>query len=84
MFYITHNISSKLNCACTDVHVQCPVFASLLVLQGASLEVPEIVPFRLTHNLVDALGPTKYEGVFRRACEVTMNVLRQQREPLMR
>ena len=46
--------------------------------------MPEIVPFRLTHNLVDAMGPTKYEGFFRRACEVTMNVLRQQREPLMR
>ncbi|XP_076813089.1 serine/threonine-protein kinase ATR-like isoform X2 [Clavelina lepadiformis] len=51
--------------------------------KGLTLEVPEIVPFRLTHNLVDAMGPTKYEGFFRRACEVTMNVLREQREPLM-
>nr|CAB3224707.1 serine/threonine-protein kinase atr [Phallusia mammillata] len=51
--------------------------------KGMTLEVPEIVPFRLTHNMVDAMGPTKYEGFFRRACEVTMNVLREQREPLM-
>uniref|UniRef100_H2ZM58 Serine/threonine-protein kinase ATR n=1 Tax=Ciona savignyi TaxID=51511 RepID=H2ZM58_CIOSA len=51
--------------------------------KGQTLEVPEIVPFRLTHNLVNAMGPTKYEGFFRRACEVTMNVLREQREPLM-
>jgi len=54
------------------------------LFQGLTLEVPEIVPFRLTHNMVDAMGPTKYEGFFRRACEVTMNVLREQREPLMR
>uniref|UniRef100_H2XN24 Serine/threonine-protein kinase ATR n=1 Tax=Ciona intestinalis TaxID=7719 RepID=H2XN24_CIOIN len=57
---------------------------SCLFNKGQTLDIPEIVPFRLTHNLVEAMGPTKYEGFFRRACEVTMNVLREQREPLMR
>nr|XP_009857757.1 serine/threonine-protein kinase atr isoform X1 [Ciona intestinalis] len=56
---------------------------SCLFNKGQTLDIPEIVPFRLTHNLVEAMGPTKYEGFFRRACEVTMNVLREQREPLM-
>ena len=34
--------------------------------------------------MVDAMGITGYEGFFRQACEVTMKVLRQHREPLMR
>lgn len=33
-----------------------------------------MVPFRLTQNLVDAFGVSGYEGVFRRACEVTLQV----------
>ena len=36
-----------------------------------TLKIPEIVPFRLTHNMVHAMGPTGYEGTFRIACEVT-------------
>ena len=34
-----------------------------------------MVPFRLTQNLVDAFGVSGYEGAFRRACEVTLQVL---------
>lgn len=30
--------------------------------QGLSFEKPERVPFRLTHNMVDALGVVGYEG----------------------
>ena len=33
-----------------------------------------MVPFRLTQNLVDAFGVSGYEGAFRRACEVTLQV----------
>uniref|UniRef100_T1IWR0 Serine/threonine-protein kinase ATR n=1 Tax=Strigamia maritima TaxID=126957 RepID=T1IWR0_STRMM len=51
--------------------------------KGNKFEWPELVPFRLTNNLVDALGVTGYEGVFRRACEVTMRVMRKHRESLM-
>lgn len=43
----------------------------------------ERVPFRLTHNMVDAMGPLKIEGPFRRACQITMRVLRQQSGTLL-
>jgi serine/threonine-protein kinase ATR len=50
--------------------------------RGATFEVPERVPFRLTQNLVDALGVTGVEGVFRKAAEISMAVLRENRESL--
>ena len=53
-------------------------------LQGQTFECPERVPFRLTRNMECAMGPMGKEGIFRRACEVTMKVMRDQREPLMR
>eukprot|EP00043_Microstomoeca_roanoka_P020156 m.239200 g.239200 ORF g.239200 m.239200 type:complete len:1001 (-) comp17118_c1_seq9:1951-4953(-) len=51
--------------------------------KGLSFGVPERVPFRLTHNMVDALGFTGVEGVFRRTCEVTLHVLRQEQDSLI-
>lgn len=33
--------------------------------------------------MVDAMGPLKIEGPFRRACEITMRVLRQQSSTLL-
>ncbi|KAK0554083.1 hypothetical protein OC845_000897 [Tilletia horrida] len=51
--------------------------------KGQTFEIPEKVPFRLTQNLVDALGVTGVEGVFRRACEITMNILRENKDSLM-
>ena len=47
--------------------------------KGLSFEKPEHVPFRLTKNMVDAFGVTGYEGVYRKTCESTMRLLRQQR-----
>jgi serine/threonine-protein kinase ATR len=47
------------------------------------LEVPERVPFRLTQNLIDGLGVTGVEGVFRIACEMTMQLLRDNKDSLM-
>jgi len=32
---------------------------------GVGLAIPERVPYRLTRDLVDALGPMGVEGVFR-------------------
>lgn len=43
---------------------------------GKVLKTPEIVPFRLTRDLVDGMGITGVEGVYRRCCEETMRVLR--------
>ncbi|TFK72010.1 hypothetical protein BDN72DRAFT_869695 [Pluteus cervinus] len=51
--------------------------------KGKQLDTPERVPFRLTQNLVDGLGVTGVEGVFRIACEVTMQLLRDNKDTLM-
>lgn len=50
---------------------------------GRVLPVPELVPFRLTRDLVDGMGYTKTEGVFRRCCEFTLDALREEREGIM-
>jgi len=51
--------------------------------KGESLGVPEIVPFRLSNNLVEAMGPLGYEGIYRKMCEVTLKILRDYKEPLI-
>ena len=45
---------------------------------GRVLPVPELVPFRLTRDIVDGMGITKTEGVFRRSCEFTLEALRKE------
>jgi len=55
----------------------------IMFLQGESFAWPERVPFRLTHNMVAAMGPLGVEGTFRRSCEITLRVLRAQSETLM-
>ncbi|XP_060690494.1 serine/threonine-protein kinase ATR [Hemiscyllium ocellatum] len=62
---------------CVHVDFNC------LFNKGETFDVPEVVPFRLTHNMVHAMGPMGTEGLFRRACEVTLRLMRDQREPLM-
>lgn len=44
--------------------------------QGKLLNIPEIVPFRLTPDIVDGFGISGTEGVFRRCAEETLRVLR--------
>ncbi|XP_021753008.1 serine/threonine-protein kinase ATR-like isoform X1 [Chenopodium quinoa] len=56
---------------------------SCLFDKGLLLEKPELVPFRLTQNMIDGLGITGYEGVFLKVCEITLSVLRTHRETLM-
>ncbi|KAG6526427.1 serine/threonine-protein kinase ATR-like [Zingiber officinale] len=51
--------------------------------QGLRLKEPELVPFRLTQNMIDGLGITGYKGVFLKVCEITLSVLRTNREMLM-
>nr|XP_015216835.1 PREDICTED: serine/threonine-protein kinase ATR isoform X1 [Lepisosteus oculatus] len=62
---------------CVHVDFNC------LFNKGETFEVPEVVPFRLTQNMVHAMGPMGTEGLFRQACEVTLRLMRDQREPLM-
>ncbi|KAM0289256.1 hypothetical protein ACHAO9_006214 [Fusarium lateritium] len=51
--------------------------------KGLTFAKPERVPFRLTHNMVAAMGIYGYEGPFRKSCELTLSILRQQEETLM-
>ena len=51
--------------------------------QGKFLPTPETVPFRLTRDMVDGMGLTGVEGVYRRCCEKTMEVMRTSQESLM-
>lgn len=51
--------------------------------KGATLPTPEIVPFRLTQNMVDVMGTTGIEGTFRITCEVAAALVRQNEAPLM-
>lgn len=51
--------------------------------KGLQFAIAEVVPFRLTHNMVDAMGITGYDGQFRLACESTLTVLRKHKETLM-
>ncbi|KAG9492023.1 hypothetical protein GDO78_000508 [Eleutherodactylus coqui] len=51
--------------------------------QGKILPTPETVPFRLTRDIVDGMGITGVEGVFRRCCEKTMEVMRRSQDALL-
>ncbi|XP_046746064.1 serine/threonine-protein kinase ATR isoform X2 [Diprion similis] len=62
---------------CVHVDFNC------LFNRGEFFDWPERVPFRLTNNMVEAMGPLKYEGPFRRACQTTMRVLREQATTLV-
>lgn len=51
--------------------------------KGLTFAKPEKVPFRLTHNMVDAMGIYGYEGPFRKSSELTLRLLRQHEATLM-
>lgn len=75
-----HGENILLDSTCGDVvHVD----FNCLFNKGEKFDWPEKVPFRLTHNLVNAMGPTGVEGVFRHSCEITTRVMRQQMDQLM-
>ncbi|KAH9828913.1 serine/threonine-protein kinase tel1 [Teratosphaeria destructans] len=50
---------------------------------GRVLPIPETVPFRLSRDIVDGMGATKVEGIFRRCCEFTMDALREDKDSIM-
>lgn len=50
---------------------------------GRVLPIPEVVPFRLTRDLVDGMGISGVEGVFRRCCNFTLEALRLEQESIM-
>ncbi|XP_030746712.1 serine/threonine-protein kinase ATR-like isoform X2 [Sitophilus oryzae] len=75
-----HGENILLDSTCGDVvHVD----FNCLFNKGESFEWPERVPFRLTQNMVSAMGPLGVEGVFRKSCEFTLRVLRSNAPTLM-
>ena len=62
--------------SCEVVHID----LGIAFEQGKTLRIPELVPFRLTRDIVDGMGVTGVEGSFRKCCEETMKVLRMNRE----
>mmetsp|Transcript_1655 Transcript_1655/g.2592 ORF Transcript_1655/g.2592 Transcript_1655/m.2592 type:complete len:3218 (+) Transcript_1655:318-9971(+) len=72
------NILMDINTAeCVHVDFDC------LFDKGLCLGVPEVVPFRLTPHMVDGMGLCGVDGVFRQTCEVTLQVLRSNKQMLM-
>lgn len=51
--------------------------------QGKMLPIPETVPFRLTRDIVDGFGITGVEGVFRKSCEHSFRVMRQNKDHVL-
>ncbi|KFB44231.1 hypothetical protein ZHAS_00012124 [Anopheles sinensis] len=50
---------------------------------GKNLPTSETIPFRLTRDIVDGMGMSGVEGVFKKSCEKTMEVLRNNQAPIL-
>ncbi|XP_065155593.1 LOW QUALITY PROTEIN: serine/threonine-protein kinase ATR [Atheta coriaria] len=75
-----HGENILLDSTCGDaVHVD----FNCLFNKGEQFEWPERVPFRLTPNMVAAMGPLGVEGMFRKSCACTLHVLRTHANTLM-
>ncbi|XP_044756174.1 serine-protein kinase ATM isoform X2 [Coccinella septempunctata] len=51
--------------------------------QGRTLPTPETVPFRLTRDFVDAMGVSGVEGAFKKSCEKTMTIMKDNYQTIM-
>ncbi|PYI12112.1 hypothetical protein BO78DRAFT_392787 [Aspergillus sclerotiicarbonarius CBS 121057] len=51
--------------------------------KGLTFDKPELVPFRLTQNMVDAFGAYGYNGPFRKTCDISLGLLRHNEDALM-
>ena len=51
--------------------------------KGLNLPKPEVIPFRLTPNMLDAFGPTGADGMYTGALTESMRTLRKNRDTLL-
>ena len=51
--------------------------------KGLLLPRPEVIPFRLTPNMLDAFGPTGADGMYTGALTESMRTLRKNRDTLL-
>lgn len=56
---------------------------NMIFEMGKNLRIPERVPFRLTRDMVDGLGPAGTRGGFSRGAEETLCLLRNQWETIL-
>lgn len=56
---------------------------NMIFEMGKHLRIPERVPFRLTRDIVDGMGPTGTKGGFERASEETLKLLRSEWETIL-
>ena len=75
-------ILSNLNSVVPVLKLIC-CFQGVAFEQGKLLPTPETIPFRLTRDVVDGMGVFAIEGVFRRCCEKTLDVLKDSKEALI-
>lgn len=59
------------------------LISAMIFFYFQSLPTPETVPFRLTRDIVDGMGPTGVEGAFTTAAEATAKVLRENSSSLL-
>lgn len=74
-----------LNNILLDRHSGKPIHIDLGIAfdQGRFLSIPELVPFRLTRDIVDGFGVTGVDGLFRKSCERTYSVLQKNYNKVM-
>jgi len=63
--------------ACVHVDFDC------IFDKGLTLPRPEVVPFRLTQNMLDGFGPTGADGLYTTCLHSTMSTLRNNRDTLL-
>lgn len=61
---------------CKAVHVD----FNCLFEKGKTFEVPEIVPFRLTRNMLAGFGTPSWRGLFLKCCELTLLLFRSNKD----
>lgn len=55
---------------------------SCLFDKGLELERPELVPFRLTQNMIDAFGISGIEGIFFQSSQICMRCVTAIADPV--
>eukprot|EP01038_Epipyxis_sp_PR26KG_P009200 gene9200-12410_t len=75
--HLENILLDTLNGECVHVDFDC------LFDKGLSLNIPEIIPFRLTSNMIENMGPLGIEGVFKLSMEQTLRVLRDHKDALL-
>ncbi|CAF1500441.1 unnamed protein product, partial [Rotaria magnacalcarata] len=51
--------------------------------QGKMLPIPETIPFRLTRDVIDGLGICGTQGLFKKSCEITLELMRRYADTLI-